>query len=80
MTNLTSKILNGAKKALLTTSLIAAPFIYEPNRWAIYRNNGVEVSFKATEHRISEKSKRLTKVEFEHILKYILNENSFDCF
>lgn len=46
-------------------------FLWNPNKWAIYRENGDEITYEIQKGMIINASKKLTKIEIDYIIKYV---------
>ena len=55
-------------------SVAIAPFVNDFSRWVIYRDNYIEVLIIVKNQKIISSSKRLTKIEKNHIKKHIIWE------
>ena len=57
-------------------TVIAAPFVENPNKWTIHRANYVEVTFEMKQGVIMWSSDKLTIVEVNYIVEHIIKQNA----
>lgn len=52
-------------------TVVAAPMSFDPNKWVIYRDDGVEIEVYIKDNRVVE-SKRITEEERRFIIKHAI--------